>query len=305
MRRSLIAACLLAMAAAAGAEVHPRAGSTSWTFLKIGAGARYAALADAGAALADDATACYWNPARLACIERTWSVQAQHHRWIDSTAVDEVYLASGRGKHRLGLSGRLFSSGDIPLRGDAPSADPIGYYSVYDFSGALSYAFAPNPCLSAGATYRSLYEKIYLNAGYGWALDAGLNVNLINGALSLAGVIANVGPRLRMNHSLFRLPTTFTLAGSYALPWAVWNGRFQAALAGVKPVDAGLQLRAGAEYWWKNLAAGRLGYKTGHDTETYSAGLGIRWRNYTLDYAFVPHRYDLGTAHRVSLDLRF
>jgi hypothetical protein len=110
---------------------------------------------------------------------------------------------------------------------------------------------------------------------------------------------------MQMRHDLFRLPTTFTLAGSYRLPWTVSGGRFQAALAGVKPVDAGLQVRTGAEYWWRNLAAGRMGYKFGHDTETYSAGLGIRWRNYTLDYAFVPHRYDLGTAHRVSLDLRF
>jgi hypothetical protein len=89
------------------------------------------------------------------------------------------------------------------------------------------------------------------------------------------------------------------------LPWTMWNGRFLAALSGVKPVDGRLQIRTGAEYWWRNLAAGRLGYKTGHDTEGFSAGLGIRWRWYTLDYAFVPHRDGLGTAHRVSLDLRF
>ena len=305
MRPLLITACLLGWWAGARADVHSQAGTTSWTFLKIGAGARYAALADAGAALADDATACHWNPARLASIERTWSVQAQHNLWIDSTTVDEIYLASGHGKHRLGLSARLFSSGDIPLRDDAPTAEPLAYYSVYDFCGALSYAFAPNRYVSAGATYRSLYEKIYLNGGYGWSLDAGLNINLLEGGLSLAGVVANVGPRMRMNHGLFRLPTTFTLAGSYKLPWTISGGNFQAVVAGVKPVDARLQIRTGAEYWWKNLLAGRLGYKTGHDTETYSAGLGIRWRNYTLDYAFVPHRYDLGTAHRVSLDLRF
>ncbi|MDI6740000.1 MAG: PorV/PorQ family protein, partial [Candidatus Edwardsbacteria bacterium] len=287
------------------ADVHPRAGAASWTFLKIGAGARYAALADAGAALADDATACHWNPARLANLERSWSLQVQHNRWIDSTSVDEIYLAAGGRKHRLGVSARLFSSGDIPLRGETPTADPVSYYTAYDFSGALSYAFAPNQHLSAGATFRSLYEKIYLNSAYGWSVDGGLNVNLMNNDLSLAGVIANVGPRMQMRRDLFRLPTAFTLAASYKLPWTVYHGRFQTALAGVKAVDAAWQARLGAEYWWNSLAAGRLGYKIGHDTERFSAGLGIRWRNYTLDYALVPHRYDLGASHRVSLDLRF
>ena len=305
MRRAILLLALAALAAAASADVHPRAGTTAWTFLKIGAGARYAGMADAAAAMVDDATACYWNPARLAALERTWSLQAQHSSWIDSTSVDEFYLAMGSGQHHFGLSARLFSSGDIPLRGDIPTADPVSYYQTYDFCGALSYAFTPNQYLSAGATFRRLYEKIYLNAAYGYSLDAGLNVNPLPGRLSLAGVITNVGPRLQMQHDLFRLTTTFTLAGAYKLPWQVGNGEFQAALAAVKPIDDWLQVRSGVEYWWKGLAAGRLGYKFGHDTEHFTAGLGIRWRNYTLDYAFVPHSYDLGVSHRVSLDFRF
>ncbi|MCU0607555.1 MAG: PorV/PorQ family protein [Candidatus Edwardsbacteria bacterium] len=306
MRSVLTAACLLAgLAAGAGADVHSGAGTTSWTFLKIGAGARYAALADAGAALADDATACHWNPARLAEIGHAWSAQAQHGLWIDSTTVDEFYLATGYGRHRLGVSVRLFSSGDIPLRGDEPTAEPLACYSLYDFAGGLSYAFAPSPQLSAGVTYRRLYEKIYLDAGHGWSLDGGLNINLLDGALSLAGTAANIGPRLRMRHDLFRLPTAFTLAGSYLLPWRLRGGTFRPVLAAVKPIDGGIQLRSGIEYWWRELAAARAGYKSGHGSETFSAGLGIRWRNYTLDYAFVPHRYDLGAAHRLSLDLRY
>lgn len=306
MRARLTAACLMAgLIAAAGAEVHPRAGTTSWTFLKIGAGARYAALADAGAAVADDATACHWNPARLAAIGHAWSAQAQHGLWIDSTTVDEVYLASGYGKHRVGLSARLFSSGDIPLRGDAPTAEPLAYYALYDFAGGLSYSYVPNPMMSAGVTYRRLYEKIYLDTGHGWSVDGGLNVNLLDGALSLAGTAANIGPRMQMRHDLFRLPTTFTVAGSYLLPWTLRGGTFRPVLAAVKPIDADLQLRAGLEYWWRGMAALRAGYKSGHATETLSAGLGFRWRNYTLDYAFVPHRYDLGSAHRLSLDLRY
>ena len=305
MRRLFPLLALAALAAAAGADIHPRAGTTSWAFLKIGAGARYAGLADAAAAMVDDATACYWNPAGLGSLERAWSLQVQHGSWIDSTSVDEFYLAMGHGQHRLGLSARLFSSGDIPLRGDLPTDQPASYYQAYDFCGALSYAFVPSRYVSAGATFRRLYEKIYLSTANGYCLDAGLTVNPLPGRLSVAGVIANVGPRMQMRHDLFRLPTTFTLAGAYRLPWRVANGDFQAALAAVKPVDTYLQLRGGVEYWWKGLAAGRLGYKFGHDTEHFTAGLGIRWRNYTLDYAFVPHSDDLGVSHRVSIDFRF
>jgi len=287
------------------AEVYPLAGSTAMSFLKIGAGARTAGMAEAGIALVNDATACYWNPARLAQMPRKNSFHFQHNVWIAETSVDEIYYATGFGKHRLGLGGRLLSAGDIPLREDIPSLEPVDYYNAYDFFGSLSYAFVPSSLLSVGVSYRRLYEKIYLNSAYGHSLQAGLNFNLLKGDLSLAGTADNIGPRMQMADNLFKQPTTFKLGTAYKLPWIVYNGRFTAATDVVKPIDGGWQSRWGGEFLWRDQLALRMGYKTGHDTETYSLGMGCRWRSYDFDYAFVPSRYDLGTSHRFSLGLGF
>ena len=114
-----IAVCCLAFWAGDGfSQVHPLAGTTAATFLKIGAGARYSALGEAGIAFSDDATACYWNPSRMPV---PGSVHFQHNAWLAGTTVDDVYISRGYRKHRLGVGGRLLSSGDIPRSAYLPS----------------------------------------------------------------------------------------------------------------------------------------------------------------------------------------
>lgn len=295
-----------ALAGSAGAGIDPKAGTTSMSFLKIGAGARYAALGDAGAALADDAFACFWNPARLSEMYGSHSAGFQHNSWIAGTSVDEAYYALRLGKHRFGLSSRLLATDDIPMRGDAPSDEPIAYFRAYDFFAGVSYAFVPSRHLSAGITYRRLYEKIYLDAAYGHSLQAGLNLNLIDPDVSITATADNVGTRINYTGAYYyKQPTTFGLGASWRLPWEFRRTRIRAAAVAAKPIDDGWQGRLGAEAVWREMLALRLGYKAGHSTEGFTAGTGLAWRRYSADYAFVPHRYDLGTSHRFSLGLGF
>lgn len=307
MRRALMPLALsAALAVTAAAEVHPRAGTTSMAFLKIGAGARYAALGDAGAVLADDAFACFWNPARLSEMYGSHSAGFQHNSWIAGTSVDEAYYALRLGKHRFGLSSRLLATDDIPLRDDTPSDDPIAYFRAYDFFAGLSYAFVPGRHLSAGITYRRLYEKIYLDAAYGHSLQAGINLNLVDPDVSIAATADNVGTRVNYGGAYYhKQPTVFSLGASWRLPWEYKRAKAAAAAVAAKPVDDGWQGRLGAELVWREMLALRLGYKAGHSTEGFGAGTGLAWRQYCVDYAFVPHRYDLGTSHRFSLGLGF
>jgi hypothetical protein len=297
-------ASVLAVSAAAG--VHPRAGTTSMAFLKIGAGARYTALGDAGAALADDAFACFWNPARLSEMYGKHSVCFQHNSWIAGTSVDEAYYALCWGKHRFGLSSRLLATDDIPMRGEIPNDQPVAYFRAYDFFAGFSYAFVPNRHLSAGISYRRLYEKIYLEAAYGHSLQAGLNLNLIDPEVSITANADNVGTRINYSGAYYyKQPTSFSLGVSWRLPWEYQQIRSQAAAAAAKSIDDSWQGRLGAELVWRGMLALRLGYKSGHSTEGLTAGTGLAWRQYKFDYAFVPHRYDLGTSHRFSLGLGF
>jgi hypothetical protein len=302
---AIIPLIILLTASSSPAQINGRAGSTSLSFLKIGAGARAAAMADAGIAVTTDASACYWNPARLAAIPTRHSLHFQHNLWIAQTSVDEIYYAYSFGRHRLGAAARMLSTGDIPLREDLPLEEPISNYQAYDLFAGISYAYTPVPELALGLSYRKLYEKIYLNTGYGYNLQAGLDIKIKKLGLNLAGTIDNLGPRFKLDKDLYKQPTTFKIGAGFSPDMTFYNGRALLALDAVKAIDANWQARTGLEYLWRGQAALRLGYKTGHASESFSAGLGLKWRGYSFDYAFVPHDYDLGTSHRFSLGLGF
>ncbi len=290
----------------AGADIPGRAGTTAMAFLKIGAGARYAAMADVGAALADDAYAVFWNPARLSEMYGSQALGFQHHVWIAGITLDEAYYAYRWRKHRLGLSARLLATDDIPLRGDLPTEEPIAYFRAYNFFGGASYAFVPDRHLSLGFSYRRLYEKIYLDAAYGHSLQAGLNLNLIDPDVSLSATADNFGTRIHYRAAYYhKQPTAFSVGTSWRPGWSYRQiGACLAAVA-VRAIDDRWQWRLGGEIKWRGLLTLRAGYKAGHSTEGLAAGLGLAWRRWQADYAFVPHRYDLGTSHRISLSLGF
>jgi long-subunit fatty acid transport protein len=70
MTTALLAACALLGAAGASASSAANAGTSGAQFLKLGAGARAGAMAEAFTAVADDAFAAYYNPAGLVRLER-------------------------------------------------------------------------------------------------------------------------------------------------------------------------------------------------------------------------------------------
>ena len=57
---------VLQAAPSAARSVHDQAGTSAFSFLRIGVGARAAALGGAYVSLSEDASALYWNPAALA-----------------------------------------------------------------------------------------------------------------------------------------------------------------------------------------------------------------------------------------------
>ena len=59
-------------------------GTTGADFLKIGVGARQAAMGNAFAGVADDATAIYWNPGGLGFADR-WNITMSGNRWLFDT----------------------------------------------------------------------------------------------------------------------------------------------------------------------------------------------------------------------------
>jgi hypothetical protein len=79
---------LLLPLSAEGAQIFEKVGTLGGQSLKIGVGARAAAMGDAYTAISDDATAVYWNPAGIARLSGQ-SITLNHAAWPANILFDQ------------------------------------------------------------------------------------------------------------------------------------------------------------------------------------------------------------------------
>ncbi len=87
------------------------------------------------------------------------------------------------------------------------------------------------------------------------------------------------------------------------LPWASGGATLAAEI--VRPNDDDARLALGAEYGWREMLYGRVGYRSGLNNEDMSFGFGINYMQLRFDYAFVPYVEGLGDSHRFSFNYCF
>jgi len=127
------------------------------SFLKIGAGARAIALGGAFVAVADDASAGYWNPAGLAQLPGPVISLADRVPAMDT---DYAHLAFASPIWRLGflgLSTIYYSCGDVGMY-DSHGVN-IGTLTDREAALILSYAYSLNQ-LSLGANAKYVYQDM-------------------------------------------------------------------------------------------------------------------------------------------------
>src|SRR5580704_17462652 len=99
MRKALIAyfLCIFASQGSASNFSSSANGTTAAEFLQLGVGARALTMGQAYTAVADDATAVYWNPAGMTQIENR-SATVMHTAYIASSFFDYGAYAQKLGK---------------------------------------------------------------------------------------------------------------------------------------------------------------------------------------------------------------
>lgn len=308
MMRALLAALLLwPSAARAGLFSSSERGTTSANFLKLGAGARALAMGEAYAAVADDATALYWNPAGLTLIPaRQFSATFMHAAHVASSFYD--YGATARNLGPAGAWGvglQYFSAGSVV--GTDETGAQTGDFTPQDLAAALGYARQFRG-YSIGVAGKYISSRIAGSARTG-AADIGLlTPGYIDGKLRLAFTASNLGGRLRFDEVSEDLPRQMRLGAAYR-----FNPRWLAAADLILPADNDPAAAVGIERRWgvgsQTGFAARAGFnsRTVRDLDGLNAlslGLGLASGGLGLDYAFLPLG-SLGTTHRISLSMRF
>ena len=297
--------------ASPGGCANPNAGTSAAQFLKIGAGARGAAMAEAQSAVSDDIYASYYNPAGLALIERPM-MGAMHAQYLQGAGYQYGAMALPLGqenRHVLGFSIANLGVSDLERRTQDTDL-PVGYFEASNFAYGLSYARRVTDKLSVGATGKSVSVNIDDVSGQAFAADLGLRYRPDIGAgfpVDVAVVARNLGTKLKLGTGKDPLPSVLVLGGSARpLPDLL------VALDLTRYRDTDTIVAAGGEY--RRKLSGKLqglvraGYSNHHNKLEGASGLtlgaGLSLPSLAFDFAWVPFG-DLGTTFRYSILVQF
>ena len=316
-----------------------KVGTASAQFLKIGIGARPAAMGEAYAALANDASALYWNPAGLTQL-RQRSLAVSHTEWFAGIAHDFIGIVLPYGSSAaFGLSVITLNTGEQEVTTvRQPEGTGINY-DVSDIAIGLTYARSLTDRFSAAITVKYVRQNAYnesasavafdlgtmLDTGYR-GLKVGMCMSNFGGSMQLDGrdliastdldreITGNYNTDARLKTEPWPLPLNFRvglamdLVGDSRTFLPMDSHRLTLAIDGNHPNDNEERVNFGVEYAWREIFFARAGYKSNYDVEDWTYGFGLKLdvgsTNLNFDYALVDFK-DLGKVSRFSLGFDF
>lgn len=283
------------------------AGTSGAQFLKIGAGARPAAMGEAFTAVADDVNAIAWNPAGLGRLPSP-EFTTMHSQWFQEADYEFAAAAYPTALGTFGIGFNSFSVGDIERRAaDTDAAD--GTFKSADSAYTLAYAKSLGENWSAGAGVTYLRQQLAGESAAAVSGSAGVLWRTPHEPLTLGLAVRHFGSEVKFVDEGDPLPMTATLGAGYR----ACGDRLRLGLDLRRPRDNDLQYGAGLEFAqplpWEMAGSLRAGYNSaGTDPSDgltgVSAGMGLSWRNWGFDAAWVPYGV-LGNTFRYSFLVRF
>ncbi|MFH1824196.1 MAG: PorV/PorQ family protein [Candidatus Firestonebacteria bacterium] len=258
------------------------------TFLNWGAGARSLGMGKAFVGLAEDSTSTYWNPAGLSYL-LTEEITGLHAFLFESTNYDFIsYAQPLKNLGGIGLGVVILSSTgfeEINQYGEI-----IG--SFYDLEAAvlLSYGMNILKDLSLGSTFKVVYQQILSYEGVGAGVDIGFLYKPFE-FLNLGGNIQNIiAPRIKLKDEMDTYPLNFR----FGVALKLLDSNLSLTNDIEKTLTSAFKFHVGLEYWLYPF----IGIRGGLDETEVTAGIGLSYKGYGLDYAIASQ--SLGLSHRVS-----
>jgi hypothetical protein len=317
------------------------AGKYAGEFLTEGVGARALAMGGAYVAVADDATASYWNPAGLPFVSGR-ELSFSHVSMFEQLANYDAFTLTvpvGQG-FGLGLSWIRLGIDGIPRYGElqGTSSDRIGqahpewrstgevegtftdseqayvfsFGKRFDFDlflgGGLTPWMIPME-FSLGASGKYISQSLDNHSGTGQGFDLGTLLRIRLSAQAPESALRSVSLGFALQNLGTKL--TWDTEGDYQ-DEVTRNLRFGLAFTqGINALSSAVTLAAQLDnqYEQEFRYGGEYSFRDvlflrgGADVDDFTAGAGLKLYMVSLDYAFVG--YELGNTHRLSAALTF
>ncbi|MGB2868250.1 MAG: PorV/PorQ family protein [Bacteroidota bacterium] len=337
MRNLLLAITipLVLAATVAQAQIVPnlggqRVGISSLQFLKIGIGGRGAALGESMAAIANDASALYWNPAGLVLTNDN-AVIVSHAEWLVELKHDFAgvmyHLTSA---DAIGVSVISLVTDDMPVTTETQPLGTGTFFRYSDLALGLTYSRKMTSQFSFGTTIRYVQENLASVKITGVLFDLGTFYSLGIGSSRIGVVVSNFGSDVApkgtvelLDHSTvntfqsFSPPTVFKIGFAFE-PLEDEAQKITTSIQLNHPNDNAENVRLGCEYVWENWMFLRVGLKrtigeplfgaAQKSADDYSFGAGVfvpvGLTDVKFDYAFT-HFNELSAVHRISVEFTY
>jgi len=312
-------------------------GTNAATFLEIGVGGRAMAMGGAYAAVANDPTALFYNPAGIVWL-RGMQIELSHNEWLVGTKHQYVgfvtpipFLTSA-----IGISFVNLDYGDQPVRTVERPEGTGETYSARDYAIGISYALALTDRFSFGMSGKFISQRIWSETGNALALDLGIFYNTMLEGFRVGVSMSNFGNEIGLygrnldttvdpdpeNENIDKIPVSYK-TGAYPLPllfrFGICYERNMGMLGNAlitmdlnHPSNSTESINLGAEYGLGGLFFLRCGYENMFEKDHINGltvGGGVDYvkpgrMGYRLDYAYSDWGI-LANSHRFSIGFVF
>lgn len=301
------------------AQTVTKVGTTAAKFLSIPSSARSLGMGGAFVAVANDASAMYWNPSGLSRLGQ-FEAQFNHADWIADIDFNHGAVVLPFGE--FGTLGLQFTSLTMDQMERTTEDNPEGtgeFFSAGSFSVGVSYARSLTEWFSIGGTVKFVNEYIWNSTASAFAIDLGTLFSTPFPGIKFGAGIANYGEKLQirgddllvqkdisqshgnnanvnafLSTDRFDLPLVLRIGISYE-PILSEDQELRFAVDAAHPNDNSESINLGAEYSvFEKILTLRAGYKNLGLTESeeqFTLGGGLKYTfegnvTFKLDYAF-------------------
>ena len=268
-------------------------------YLQYGAGARSLAMGGAYVALANEASAPYWNAAGLTQIDEHQFL-AMYAPFFEQTSYNFLSYVLPLGKiGSLAISDVcVYSEGYEEVDGDGNSLGTN--QSIFNNAIIISYANRLFGRISLGASFKLIHERVMKYSGNGQGIDLGILCKPLD-ALSVGLAVQNLlEPKVTLRYD----PNVYKLNLKAGIALNALSKRLTLTADVNKLVDEKPYFSAGLEISpWEKISSSslkRIDFRAGfNDLQTFTCGIGLKIKFLCLDYAFSSH--DMGNLHKFGL----
>ncbi len=305
-----------------------KVGTTAAPFLTISAGARAMAMGGSFVAIANDASAMFWNVSGIAQLERS-EIIFNHSEWLADINYEYAGIVAPLSEFgTIGVSFTNLNMGDFEQTTEENPNGTGVTFSAGSFAIGLSYAKRLTDRFMIGFTGKYIQEHIWNSTATGMALDVGALFTTPFNGLRLGFSISNFGTKMQMTGDDLAVQVDIdpTISGNnptvnamlqtdkYDLPLLFRFGlsmevvstethKVTLATDALHPNDNAESLNLGGEYQYQDLISLRAGYSSlflPNSEEGLTMGGGLKYNfpgiGIRIDYAY----QDFNLLHEVQ-----